>query len=175
MGKGTVVRRLLELRPDLSLSVSATTRAPRPGEVGGRDYRFVTRREFDRLIEDGAFLEWADIYGDHLSGTLLGPVAKDLEEGRDVVVEVDVQGAASLRRRLPDAVLVFLSPPSGRELERRLRERRTESEGQLARRLAAAEEELRQASWFDHRVVNDDVDRAAREVAAIIDADRAGP
>jgi guanylate kinase len=154
--------------------VSATTRAPRPGEVDGRDYRFVTRREFDELIEDGAFLEWAEIYGDHRSGTLLGPVADELERGRDVVLEVDVQGAASVRERVGDAVLIFLAPPSQEELERRLRARRTESEAQLERRLAAVEEELRQSSWFDHVVVNDHADRAAQDVAAIIDANRAG-
>ena len=138
VGKGTVVRRLLERRPDLVLSVSVTTRDPRPGEVDGRDYRFVTRRQFDQLIEDGAFLEWADIYGDHRSGTLLAPVADDLASGHDVVLEVDVQGAASVKERMPDAVLIFLSPPSREELARRLRERRTESESQLDRRLAAA-------------------------------------
>ena len=99
----------------------------------------------------------------------------DLDAGRDVVLEVDVQGAASVRGRVPDALLIFLAPPSQEELERRLRERGTENDAQRARRLAAVEEELRQASWFDHRVVNDDADRAADEVAAIIDANRAGP
>jgi len=174
VGKGTVVRLLLERRPDLSLSVSATTRDPRPDEVDGRDYRFVTRRQFDHLIEDGAFLEWADIYGDHQSGTLLAPVADDLESGRDVVLEVDVQGAASIKEKMPGAVLIFLAPPSREELARRLRERRTESESQLERRLAAADEEMRQASWFHHQVVNEDAEEAAEQVAAIIDANRAG-
>ena len=154
--------------------MSATTRDPRPGEVDGRDYRFVTRRQFDQLIEDGAFLEWADIYGDHRSGTLLAPVADDLGWGRDVILEVDVQGAASIKEKMPDAVLIFLSPPSREELARRLRERRTESESQLERRMAAAEEEMRQASWFHHQVVNDDAEEAAEQVAAIIDANRDG-
>jgi guanylate kinase len=142
--------------------------------VDGRDYRFISRADFDRLVEDGAFLEWAEIYGDHRSGTLLGPVAEDLESGRDVVLEVDVQGAAAIRDRVADAVLVFLVPPSRDELERRLRARRTETDAQLERRLAAVDAELEQASWFDHVVVNDDADRAAAEVAAILDAHRAG-
>jgi guanylate kinase len=165
-----VVRRLLELRPDLVLSVSCTTRPPRPGEVDGRDYRFVGREEFDRLIDEGAFLEWARLYGQHRSGTPREPVRRELAAGRDVLLEIDVQGAAEVRRRVPDAVLVFLAPPSVDELGRRLRLRRTESEEDAARRLAAAASELEQADRFDHVVVNDEVDRAAAEVAGIIDA-----
>jgi len=159
--------------PDLVLSVSCTTREPRPGEVDGRDYRFVSNRDFDRLIEDRAFLEWAEIYG-HRSGTLWGPVVAELDEGRDVVLEIDVQGARTVRDRVPDAVLVFLSPPSLHELERRLRARRSENEAQVSRRLAAAAEEMKAASWFDHVVVNDHLDRAAAEVAAIIGGARTG-
>jgi guanylate kinase len=150
------------------LSVSCTTRDPRPGEVEGRDYRFVSPQVFDQLIEEGAFLEWAEIYG-HRSGTLLAPVRVQLDEGKHVILEIDVQGAAAVRRRMPEAVLIFLAPPSDGELERRLRARRTESEPDLERRLAAARSEMNQQTWFDHVVVNDDVDRAAAEVAAIID------
>ncbi len=170
VGKGTVVGRLLQLRPDLVLSVSCTTRDPRPGEVEGRDYHFISGREFDRLIEDGAFLEWAEVYG-HRSGTLWAPVADQLEAGREVVLEIDVQGARTVRDRLPQAVLVFLAPPSFEELVRRLRSRHTESEAQVARRLAATRHEMDAAPWFDHVVVNDDVDRAGAEVAAIIAAE----
>src|SRR6266498_2397319 len=159
VGKGTVVRRLLELRPELVLSVSCTTRDPRPGEVDGRDYRFISPELFDQLIEGDEFLEWAEIYGHHRSGTLLAPVLQQIDQERDVI-----------RERMPEAVLIFLAPPSDEELERRLRARRTESEPELERRLAAARSEMDQRSWFDHVVVNDDVDRAAAEVAAIIDA-----
>ena len=127
----------------------------------------MSNRDFDRLIEDGAFLEWAEIYG-HRSGTLWGPVLAELDRGRDVVLEIDVQGAETARRRLPDAVLIFLSAPSPEELERRLRARRSESEEQVSRRLAAAAQEMEAAGWFDHVVVNDHLDRAAAEVAAII-------
>jgi guanylate kinase len=158
----------LELRPTLALSVSRTTRAPRPGEIDGREYHFVSPVEFQRLIDQDAFLEWAEIYG-HRSGTLWAPVRDLLEAGRDVVLEIDMQGAASVRRRVPDAVLLFLQSPSRQELERRLRARHTESEAAIDRRLAAVEGELAAASWFDHVVVNDQVDRAAAEVAAIID------
>jgi guanylate kinase len=170
-GKSTVIRRLLEVRPHLVFSVSCTTRPPRPGEVDGRDYRFVSEREFAKLVEDGAFLEWAEVFG-HRYGTLLGPIADAVEGDRDVVMEIDVQGAASVRQRDMAAILIFLLPPSMDELTRRLAARRTETGAQRERRLAAAQQEMAQAAWFDHVVVNDDVDRAAREVAAIIDAER---
>jgi guanylate kinase len=120
------------------------------------------------LVGEGAFLEWAEVFGRRY-GTLMAPIAQALAEGRDVILEIDVQGAAEVRRQVADAVLVFLVPPSWEELERRLRLRRTESEEELARRLTAAREEMEQAAWFDHLVVNDEVERAAAEVAAIID------
>jgi guanylate kinase len=150
------------------LSVSAATRPPRPGEVDGRDYRFVSAREFEELIEDGAFLEWAEVFG-HRYGTLMGPVAEALEQGRDVILEIDVQGAVRVRERMPDAVLIFLAPPSFDALYERIGRRHTEDEAEMARRLAAASREMDQASWFDHVVINDEVDRAASEVAAIIE------
>lgn len=132
------------------------------------EYRFLTPSEFAGLVEEGAFLEWAEVFG-HRYGTLLAPISRSLAEGRDVILEIDVQGAAAVRRHVPDAVLVFLVPPSWKELERRLRLRRTESEEDLARRLTGAREEMEQAAGFDHVVVNDEVERAAAEVAAIID------
>jgi guanylate kinase len=150
------------------LSVSCTTRPPRPGEVEGRDYRFVSPEEFDRLVEEGAFLEWAEVYG-HRYGTLMGPVTEGLARGKDVILEIDVQGAGRVRERMPDAVLIFLAPPSFEALVERIRRRHTEDEAGMARRLAAASWEMDQASWFDHVVINDQVDRAAAEVAAIID------
>lgn len=137
--------------------------------MDGREYRFVDAVTFDRLIEEGAFLEWAEIFGQHRSGTLWGPVERDLESGHDVLLEIDVQGAAQVRERVPDSVLVFLAPPSMEDLAARLRTRRTESEADIARRMVAAAEEMAEAERFDHVVVNDEVDRAAREVAAIIE------
>lgn len=166
-GKGTVVRRLLDTIPDLVLSVSVTTRKPRPAEVDGVDYRFVSDEEFDRLVAEERLLEWAEIVG-HRSGTPKAPVEEVLASGRDVVLEIDVQGAGWVRRRSPEAVLIFLQPPSLEELERRLRSRGTETEEKLRVRLARAEVEMGERGNFDHVVVNDDVDRAAAEVAAIL-------
>jgi len=150
------------------LSVSCTTRPPRPGEVGGRAYHFLSPEEFDRLIEQGAFLEGAGVFG-HRYGTLMAPVAEALEQGKDVILEIDVQGAARVSERMPDAVLIFLAPPSFEALVERIRRRHTEDEGAMARRLAAASREMEQASTFDHVVINDQVDEAAAQVAAIID------
>jgi guanylate kinase len=168
VGKGTVGRRLRELNPALAYSVSVTTRAARPGEVDGRDYRFVPPRRFDELIEEDAFLEWAELFGHHRSGTLWGPVIEDLERGKDVVLEIDVQGAARVRERVPEAVLIFLMPPSLEELRQRLEGRGTEDPDALVRRLETAADEIGEGHWFDHIVVNDSVERAAAEVAAII-------
>ncbi len=138
--------------------------------MDGREYRFVSAAEFDRLIDEGAFLEWAEVFG-HRYGTLAAPIDRALGEGSDALLEIDVQGAATVRARRPDAILVFLRPPSMEELARRLRARHTEDAADLARRLASADDELQQAGWFDHVVLNDDVDRAAREIAAIIEND----
>jgi guanylate kinase len=157
----------MELLPDLVLSISCTTRDPRAGEVDGRDYRFVTGDEFQRLIDEGSFLEWAEVFG-HRYGTLWGPIAQELEAGRDVILEIDVQGAGKVRARGLPATFVFLVPPSDEELARRLGFRDTETTEQQRRRLAGAKEEARSAEWFDHVVVNDEVDRAAAQVAAII-------
>ncbi len=171
MGKGTVVRSLLNRIPDLYYSVSVTTREPRPGEQDGVHYRFVSDERFDELIREGALLEWADVY-DHRSGTPAEPVERALGQGRDVAAEVDVQGARSIRDRVPDSVLIFLVPPSRQELVRRLRDRGTEHRAATDRRVAAADHELAQQAWFDHVVVNDDLERATAEVAAIIVSSR---
>jgi guanylate kinase len=171
VGKGTVVRRLLERRPELHPSVSVTTRPPRPGEQEGIDYRFVSDEEFDRLAAGGELLEWAHVVG-HRSGTPARPVEEALAAGRDVVLEIDVQGARQVRQRVPEAVLIFLAPPSLEELERRLRSRGTEDEARLALRLATATAEMAQQPEFDHVVVNDRLDQATAQVEAIIQASR---
>ena len=140
--------------------------------MDGRDYRFVSPLTFQELIDDGAFLEWAEVFG-HRYGTLIAPIADALSEGHEVVLEIDVQGARSVRERFTDSVLIFVVPPSPsnflQQLEQRLRKRGSESEPQISRRLAAARDEMAEAPWFDHVVVNDQVERAAAEVAAIID------
>ena len=154
-------------------SVSATTRSPRPGEVEGVHYRFVSVEDFSRMIEEGAFLEWAEMFG-HRSGTPAGPVEEARAAGRDVLLELDVQGARSVRERVPDAVMIYLQPPSEEELARRLRARGTEQGPALDRRLAEARRELAEAPRFDHVVVNDRVEDAVGEVLAIIDGQRKG-
>lgn len=173
VGKGTVVRRVREMAPDLRLSVSVTTRAPRValGERDGVDYDFVTADEFDRLVRTAGLLEWAEVFGNRY-GTPRTWVESTLDAGQDVVLEIDVQGARQVREAMPEAVLIFLEPPSLQELERRLRSRGTEDEERLADRLTKAGWELEQRSWFDHVVVNDDVDRASSHVAAIIEESR---
>jgi len=167
VGKGTVIQRLLSRIPEgPALSVSVTTRAPRPGEIEGVHYRFVTDQEFDRMIAEGSLLEWAEIVG-HRSGTPRRPVEELLAAGRDVILEIDVKGAAQVRERVPDALLIFLEPPSLDILEQR-----TETEVMIEDRLRLAAREVAEASWFHAVVVNDDADRAADEVAAIIEAFR---
>ncbi|GAA4881348.1 guanylate kinase [Pseudonocardia benzenivorans] len=160
VGKSSVVAQLRERLPELHFSVSATTRAPRVGEVDGRDYRFVSPAEFDGLIERGELLEWAEIHGGlQRSGTPAAEVERARAEGRPVLVEVDLQGARAVKKAVPEAVTVFLDPPSFDELARRLGSRGTESAAQLARRLETAREELAARDEFDVVVVNDDVRR----------------
>lgn len=179
-GKGTVVRRLLEREPDLWFSVSATDRPPRPEEVDGRDYRFVTHDEFCRLRDAGGLLEWFEVFGD-LKGTPRAPVEDRLGRGDDVVIEVDVQGARAIRDAQPDAFLVFLRPPSREVQAARLRDRAEAEaavsgapvdEQALERRLAAAEAEEAAAADFDAIVVNDDLDRTVDELVSLLDARR---
>lgn len=167
VGKGSVVRRLLLRDPEgLVYSVSVSTRPARAGE-SERDYWFVADAEFDRLVREGALLEWAQVFG-HRYGTPAVPVERLLANGRDVILEIDVQGARTVRERAPGALFVFLVPPSREELIRRLRERGTEDEEALAVRLAKADEEMAESSWFDHVVVNDDLEEATTQVEAII-------
>jgi guanylate kinase len=168
VGKGAIVARLLAALPDLELSISATTRGPRPKEDEGRHYHFVDRASFDRMIEAGGFLEWADIFGERY-GTPREPAERALAEGRDVIVEIDVQGARQVKAATPGAFMVFIKPPSLQELERRLRSRGTETDQQVRRRLAKAADELAAEGEFDVTVVNDDLERAAREVIEIVD------
>jgi guanylate kinase len=169
VGKSSVVRRLRELLPDLMFSVSATTRAPRTGEVDGRDYFFVSPAEFDRLIADGELLEWAEIHGGlQRSGTPSGPVFDAMDQGRPTLVEVDLAGARNIRAAVPEAVTVFLTPPSWDELVARLRGRGTETDEAIERRLQTAKAELDSADEFDHVVVNDEVDSVAQQLVSLL-------
>jgi len=170
VGKGSVVQRLRSRDPEgLALSISVTTRPARPGELDGVDYRFVDDAVFDAMIAGDELLEWAEVYPGRRYGTPAAEAARQLDAGRDLILEIDVQGAAQVRAHEPGAVLILLTPPSLDELEARLRGRGTEDERGVQERLTAGQRELEQAGWFDHVVVNDDIDRAAAQVAAIID------
>jgi len=164
-----VVRSLLERRPDLFLSVSATTRPVRPGERHGADYLFLSREEFVGMRERGDFLESAEVYG-NFYGTPRGPVEEALTAGRDVICELDIQGAAAVKRAKPEAILVFIEPPSLDELFKRLRGRGTEDPEALRTRVKAAYEEVKVKGLYDHIVINDDVDRATDELLRILEA-----
>ncbi len=166
VGKSTVVARVLELRPDIWLSVSATTRSPRPGERDGREYFFVPEAEFKERAAAGGLLEWAHFAGNSY-GTPRGPVEEHLAEG-PVLLEIELQGARQVRAAMPDCVLVFLAPPSPEELKRRLVGRGTETDAAVRARLDRADAELAAQGEFDFVVRNDEVDRAAEELAGLI-------
>ena len=169
VGKSTVVHRLVSDVPDLYFSVSMTTRAPRPGEVDGEDYFFVSADDFQRRIDAGEMLEWADIHGGlQRSGTPAGPAQEALDAGRPVLVEVDLAGARNIKKLMPEASTVFLAPPSWEILVQRLSGRGTETEEVIQRRLLTAREELNAQHEFDDVVVNDDVDNAVAAIASIL-------
>jgi guanylate kinase len=167
VGKDAIIKRLLELDPNLRYSVSYTTRAPRPGEVDGVNYHFVSRDEFEKLIREGAFLEYAT-YGGNVYGTPKAQLDDVRGDGHDVVLKIDVQGAEQVRKRAPDALRIFLAPPSMEELLRRRTERHSESARDQTARQMIAKDEMALAPHFDHVVVNDDLERAVQEVLAII-------
>lgn len=168
-GKGTLVDRLVARVPHVWVSVSATTRSPRPGEVPGEDYIFISAEEFSRRIEEGDFLEWAEVHGNRY-GTLRSEVEARLAEGRDVILEIDPQGALQVKELMPEAVLVFIIAPSLDELERRIRTRGAETDEQIRTRLATAVRELELVECYDHVVENDDVARATDELVALIES-----
>lgn len=170
VGKNSIVEAVLQRHPDVWVSVSMTTRRARPGEIDGADYHFVSDEEFDRVRDAGGFLEWFEVYG-HRSGTPRRPVEAALAGGRTVLLWLDVQGALSIKEQMPEAVLVFVKAPSREEQRRRLEARGDDLEA-VERRLAAAEREESRAERFDHVVVNDDLERAVDEVAAILEGSR---
>jgi guanylate kinase len=171
-GKGTLINRVLKSVPGLSYSVSYTTRAPRNGEIEGEDYFFVSPEKFEELVAANEFLEWARVHG-NLYGTSHRQVSNEIAQSRDIVIEVDVQGAASVRKLLADSVSVFILPPSFEVLRRRLIARGTDSPMELELRLRNAPLELGQYVMFDYVIINDDADRAAAQLGSIICAERA--
>ena len=170
-GKSTVISRLMALRDDLCFSVSVTTRPPRPGEVEGKDYFFVTPQHFQELASGGYLLEHAEYVGNSY-GTPRGYVEQRRLEGKSVILDIEVQGAGQIQRNCPDAVSVFILPPSGEELERRLRHRNTDSDEKIRERLLQAKRECAEAGRYGYIVVNDDPDEAARELDAILTAEK---
>ncbi|NLI96019.1 MAG: guanylate kinase [Synergistaceae bacterium] len=167
VGKGTVRARLFQKIPNLVYSVSCTTRPPREGETEGIQYRFLDAETFRNLAQDGRFLEWASVHG-HLYGTLLDDVERQLEKGNSVVLEIDVQGALQVKERVPESVMIFILPPSFQELEKRLASRGTEAKEEFETRLRNASSEIALSKRYDYAVVNDQVERAASELAEII-------
>ncbi|MEO0024519.1 MAG: hypothetical protein RL196_960 [Actinomycetota bacterium] len=170
VGKGTVVRYILEHHPEVKLSVSATTRSPRPGEVDGESYFFWSMQEFDENIAAGQMLEFATVHGTNKYGTPKQPVIDAIAAGSLVLLEIDIQGARQVKAAMPEAKLIFIAPPSWNELVRRLQTRGTETPEEQERRLVSAEVELAAQSEFDHVVINDEVARCASEVIDLMKA-----
>lgn len=170
VGKGTVVSYILEHFPSVHLSVSATTRAPRPGEIDGKNYFFMSHEEFDQLIADGQMLEYAIVHGENKYGTPKQPVVDALAQGQQVILEIDIQGAEQIKAAMPEAKLIFIAPPSWDELVRRLKGRGTETEREQAVRLETAKQEMLAQQNFDYVVINDDVARCANEVVDLLKA-----
>jgi guanylate kinase len=168
VGKGTVVTRLSKEHPEIFVSVSVTTRPPRPGEIDGVHYHFVSADEFDALTSEGALLEWATVHGVHRYGTPRAPVVQAIAQGRPALLEIDLQGARQVRNSWPEAQFVFLAPPSWEELVRRLVGRGTESAAQQDRRLHTAREEMAAQTEFDHVVVNGEIGQAVKDLVALV-------
>ena len=166
-GKTSLGRALMEKMPNVTWSVSHTTRSPRPGEIDGRDYHFVSRDEFQRLLDEGDFLEYAEVYGNWY-GTSRSALEKQLAEGKIVLLDIDWQGARQIRQLYPDAVSIFIMPPSINELENRLRKRGQDAEDVIQKRLAAAKADMSRADEYDKVIVNDDFDVALTELLDFI-------
>lgn len=167
VGKGTVVKYLLENFEGYELSVSATTRAARPGEQHGREYFFVTPAQFEQMKNSGELLEWATVHGQHSYGTPRTPIEAALSKGRKVILEIDLQGAKQVKSAMPEAITIFIAPPSWDELVRRLESRGTETSEQMRIRLETAKVELAEQSFFDHVVINDEVAVCAQRIVEL--------
>ena len=170
-GKGTVCKKILTDLPEVAYSISATTRTPRPGEVDGREYYFLSVDDFKAWIADEKFLEYAEVYG-NFYGTPLNKIEERLNRGEDILLEIDVQGALNVKRKCPEGIYIFLLPPSLEELKRRIEGRGTESPESLSRRLKNAVAEIKIGLEYDYVVVNDSVDEAVAEIKSILTAER---
>ncbi len=171
VGKGTVLKRFLERNPEFMLSISCTTREPRPGEIDGVNYFFLSRGEFKDCIENDKFLEWAEFAG-NFYGTKKKYISKCLEQGKDIILEIDTQGALKVKNKMPEAVLIFICPPSYEVLENRLRGRHTEDEQTIKKRLCEAKIELERSKDFDYKIINDDLEAAIKSLENVINKER---
>ncbi len=167
VGKGTVIKGFLNRNPEFILSVSCTTRLPREGEVDGKNYFFLSKEEFQNCIDENKFLEWAEFAGNRY-GTKKKYIEQCLEEGKNLILEIDTQGALQVKEQMKEAVLIFIAPPSLSTLENRLRGRHTEDEATIQKRLDEVKEELKRAENFDYKIINDDLERAICELEKII-------
>lgn len=173
VGKGTLLRSLIQRHRDLRVSISVTTRSPRPGEVDGRDYYFVNREQFNRMIAENQFLEWAEFAG-NCYGTPRKSVEEMLQSGNSVILEIELEGARQIQQNFPDAVRIFILPPSWEDLEHRLRGRGQDDDNAISRRLARAAEEIAAAQEFSYQVTNDNLERAVAEIESILTASNSG-
>lgn len=172
VGKGTVLKGFMEKHPDFMLSISCTTRKPRQGEIDGVNYFYLTKDEFQECIDKDKFLEWAEFAGNRY-GTKRKYIQQCLDEGKDIILEIDTQGALQVKKQMPEAVLIFICPPSVEALENRLRGRHTEDEAAIQKRLQEVKIELERAKSFDYQVINDDLDNAIAELEKIISGEQA--
>lgn len=173
-GKGTVLAEYLKNHPEAAFSVSATTRKPRPGEVDGVNYHFVSRERFLEMLDNGEILEHTQYNGNYY-GSPMGPIRRELDAGRDVILEIEVDGGTQVRQKFPEALLIFVLPPSFAELSRRLTGRGTESQEEIKGRLAAARREIKEAHRYDYLLINDDVKETAKRLSGLIEAGRCAP
>tara|TARA_B100000945_G_scaffold120501_1_gene95825 strand:- start:82 stop:645 length:564 start_codon:yes stop_codon:yes gene_type:complete len=167
VGKGTIVRKILDNHSDIWLSISATTRQPRPGEIDGQHYLFLEKKDFQKIIDKGDFLEWAS-FSSNFYGTPKTIVKEKIEEGINVLLEIELEGARQIRKTFPEALQIFLAPPDLSELEKRIRERGTESEEAIRDRLEIANKEIIASKEFDAVVINEDIDKAFREIEGLM-------
>lgn len=170
-GKSTLIKGLRERVTDIGYSVSHTTREPRVGEKDGKEYFFVKKGKFGEMINNNAFVEWAQIYDDYY-GTSYGSLTDKLKAGQDIILDIDIQGAKNIKEKITDSLLIFILPPSREILEQRLRERATDSEEALTKRIALASKELSNCRWYDYLIINDDLDKATKALESVILADR---
>jgi len=170
-GKTTLCKRLLQISPTFISSVSFTTRSPRKQEIEGVDYYFVSREDFEKLIKKNAFVEWAEVHG-HLYGTSKKFLEENIKAGKDVILEVDVKGGTKIKEKYPQAILIFILPPSWQELEKRLHKRATEDEKSIKERLSTAKQEIKYLPYYDYFLVNDDINATTKRLLLIIEAER---